>query len=75
MKVLVSFEVNMFGAFYATGFALLILAAARLWGVQINFMLHQAVEDFSLLQKNKFLAGWQNVFKDIFYWLVKLASP
>jgi glycosyltransferase involved in cell wall biosynthesis len=66
-KVVVAFEAYMFGGFLKLFFFLLTLLIMKLSGKKIYIILHQIIEDFRLIEKNKLKARLLNILKTIFY--------
>ncbi len=73
-KVLLSFEIYLFGGLIHSLAGILGLLAARISGKKTFVLLHQVAVDFQNLEANKFKASLLNILSNAFYFLVKNAS-
>lgn len=73
-KILIEFEMFMFGSLFYVGIFLLILGILKLVGKQNYVVLHQVVVDVNVFEKNKIKQLTYSAFRKIFYGYFNLVS-
>ncbi len=73
-KILIQFEVNMFGDWLCTGMTVLRLWWAAKCGLKFDLMMHQVPGDLSVIEGKNWQSTLKNIGKSILYSLIKSAS-
>lgn len=73
-KILIQFEVNMFGNYWQTGLTLLRLWWAAKCGLKFDLMMHQVPADVSVIEGKNFRSSLKKIGKSILYSIIKSAS-